>query len=567
MSDLNRACDKKTFCETASVAKCCVPHFRLACAQISTKARDVPGNIEKIVDYAQKAREAGASLLVVSQSAVEGCPLRKDDRRRPMDCDWMVASLKKRLKQSCPEIFVAVSLPGCGDAGNSLIPSLWVLKGEEFCQSFSLGNAPMGAAVVSLLGEKIGFFVKSHAKEDAPDCCRQDHNEKMSFLVVLASDAVNGEFLENSTARNFVDRQCPAGQPIVYLNNVGGYDDLVCLGESCVFDAQGVMTLRAKGLKNDFFVVDTNELYQPHEPKPCGPLNPYERMYDVLVYAVREYVTKSGFSDVVLGLSGGVDSALVATIAVDALGAEHVHALGLATQFTSQESLDLAQELADNLGIDYRVRNIDTLFESFVSFLSPDFEGRAWDETEENLQARIRGMILMSFANKFRYLVLATSNKSEAAVGYCTLFGDTAGAYSPIKDVYKTDVWEICRHVNKKAGYERIPEHIVTRAPSAELREGQKDSDSLPDYEVLDRILQDYVEKEIPIGQMIERGACGHYGGDSNVVERVINLIARNEFKRRLSPLGPKMSRKTFGVDWIEPVATSLKAQYFRDPE
>ena len=271
-------------------------------------------------------------------------------------------------------------------------------------------------------------------------------------------------------------------------------------------------------------------------------------LYDALKLALKDYVTKNGFRQVVIGLSGGIDSALVTAIAAEALGAENVLTVMMPTRFTADESFTLAKQLVENLKVHYVVRPIESLFEAYRQLLSEDFEGKPWDVTEENLQARIRGTILMAYANKFNRLVITTGNKSETAVGYSTLYGDTAGAFALIKDVYKTDVWELARYVNQLKGCEVIPESIISRAPSAELREGQKDEDSLPSYSQLDTILNAYVDKREPQQLAIEAVS------DIQTTERVVRLVRRNEYKRRQSPLGPKLSSMAFGRDWRYPV-------------
>ena len=335
--------------------------------------------------------------------------------------------------------------------------------------------------------------------------------------------------------------------PILYLNCVGAQDELVFDGNSFAMDMDRNVFLRLAGFREDFAVFKACEFFEHHaQEKEDDDI--VSELYRALVLAVRDYVGKSGFKDVTLGLSGGVDSALVAAIAVDALGPEHVFAVGMPTRFTSQESIVEAKKLAQNLKIQFDIREIDNLFASFMEFFAEDFKGKAWNETEENLQARIRGMILMAYSNKFNRLVLTTGNKSETAVGYSTLYGDTAGAFAVIKDVLKTEVWELCRYVNKVAGYERIPKFIIERAPSAELREGQTDEASLPPYAVLDAVINDYVNN----GEWPE--SIIGYDADETTVRRVIGLIHRNEFKRRQSPLGPKVSNMAFGRDWRYPI-------------
>ena len=250
-----------------------------------------------------------------------------------------------------------------------------------------------------------------------------------------------------------------------------------------------------------------------------------------------------------IGLSGGIDSALVATIAADALGADNVLAVMMPTRFTADLSFDLAKQLVTNLRIPYVVRPIEELFKGYQALLANDFAGKAWDVTEENLQARIRGTVLMAYANKFRRLVITTGNKSETAVGYSTLYGDTAGAFALIKDVYKTDVWALARFINRHWGREVIPEALINRPPSAELREGQLDEASLPKYAVLDAFLKAYVDGRQPLEEAAAAARC-----DRATAERIVRLVHRNEYKRRQSPTGPKLSGTAFGRDWRYPM-------------
>jgi NAD+ synthase (glutamine-hydrolysing) len=276
-------------------------------------------------------------------------------------------------------------------------------------------------------------------------------------------------------------------------------------------------------------------------------------VWEAVVLGTRDYVDKNGFDGVVLGLSGGVDSSLVATIAVDALGPGRVHGVLMPSRFSSDHSVTDAEKLAITLGIDHRTIPIEGAHAALLAMLAPSFEGREPDLTEENLQSRIRGMVLMSLSNKFGWLVLTTSNKSESAVGYATLFGDTAGGFAVIKDVPKLLVYELARHRNRVAGREIIPEAVLTKPPSAELRPDQRDDQSLPPYEVLDPVLEAYVELDRSIEEIV---AAGH---DRAVVERIVTLVDRAEYKRRLTPPGPRLTTKAFGRDRRLPITNRFR--------
>jgi NAD+ synthase (glutamine-hydrolysing) len=360
--------------------------------------------------------------------------------------------------------------------------------------------------------------------------------------------------------------------PIVYVNLVGGQDELVFDGDSFVCDVGGEVVERAEAFVEQVLVVDVEPgperpvalpvtpVTRPSTPAAALPVAPPPRelrleaeVWEAVVLGTRDYVDKNGFDGVVLGLSGGVDSSLVATIAVDALGPGRVHGVLMPSRFSSDHSVTDAEKLAITLGIDHRTIPIEGAHAALLAMLAPSFEGREPDLTEENLQSRIRGMVLMSLSNKFGWLVLTTSNKSESAVGYATLFGDTAGGFAVIKDVPKLLVYELARHRNRVAGREIIPEAVLTKPPSAELRPDQRDDQSLPPYEVLDPVLEAYVELDRSIEEIV---AAGH---DRAVVERIVTLVDRAEYKRRLTPPGPRLTTKAFGRDRRLPITNRFR--------
>ncbi len=365
-----------------------------------------------------------------------------------------------------------------------------------------------------------------------------------------------------------------AGCPIVYVNLVGGQDELVFDGASMVVDHSGEVVARAAQFEEDLLAFDLEvpERSTDHATLPIEVVNnapitapapraarveqlggEIEQLHDAIVLATRDYLTKTGFGEVCLGLSGGIDSSLVAALAVSALGADNVHTIALPSRFSSDHSLTDAERVAANLGVDHRTIPIEPAHASLLDMLAPSFDGLEADVTEENVQSRVRGVVWMALANKFGWLVLTTGNKSELAVGYSTLYGDTAGAYAPISDVYKTRVYELARYVNKSAGREIIPETVIDKPPSAELRPDQRDDQSLPPYDVLDPLLEDYIEGDRTAGELID---MGH---DADLVGRICRLVDINEFKRRQTPLGPRVSVKAFGRDRRLPIVNGYR--------
>jgi len=341
---------------------------------------------------------------------------------------------------------------------------------------------------------------------------------------------------------------------LAYVNQVGGQDELVFDGGSLVADARGNVVAHGPYFAEDLLVVDIeNGSVVRVEGGGATDGDDLTRVYDALVLGTRDYVRKNGFTDVVIGLSGGIDSALVAAIAVDALGADHVHGVSMPSRYSSEGSKTDAAELAANLGVDMRTIAIEPAFASYLSMLDDAFLGKAADLTEENLQSRVRGTVVMALSNKHGWMVLTTGNKSEMAVGYFTLYGDSVGGYAVIKDVFKLTVYELCHHVNRRAGKEVIPRSIIDKPPSAELRPDQRDDQSLPPYDVLDPILAMYVEEDLTAADIV---ALGH---DETLVRRIARLVDLNEYKRRQCPPGVRISTKAFGKDRRLPITNAYR--------
>ena len=341
---------------------------------------------------------------------------------------------------------------------------------------------------------------------------------------------------------------------IVYVNQVGGQDELVFDGSSMVFDGAGKMLARAPQFVTGLTVVELDLASTTNAQTTIAPISSrYEEMYGALVLGTRDYVRKNKFTDVVIGLSGGIDSSIVAALAVEALGAEHVHGVAMPSRYSSDGSKTDAYALADALGIDCQTISIEPVFEAYLAMLAPSFAGREADLTEENLQSRCRGQILMALSNKFGWMVLTTGNKSELAVGYFTIYGDSVGGYAVIKDLLKTDVFGLSRYVNERAGREIIPESVLTKPPSAELRPDQRDDQSLPPYDILDPILALYVEEDRTAAEIIE---LGH---PEDIVRRIARLVDLSEYKRRQGAPGVRVSEKAFGKDRRLPITNGYR--------
>jgi NAD+ synthase (glutamine-hydrolysing) len=376
---------------------------------------------------------------------------------------------------------------------------------------------------------------------------------------------------------------------LAFCNLVGGQDELVFDGHSVVLDDEGEVISRAPGFEEALLIVDLDptevigrrlrdvrrrELERSRDdvpaatvidlPEPRPPVEwvapvvhsfapELEQMRLALGLGLRDYVQKHGFGDVVIGVSGGIDSALTAALAAEALGAAHVHCVSMPSRYSSEGTRSDAQRLAESLGCDFREIPIESVVGELTDVLAPHFEGREADLTEENLQARVRAVILMALSNKFGWLVVSTGNKSELSVGYSTLYGDLAGGFALIKDVYKTDVFRLARHLNERAGRELIPVSTIERPPTAELRPDQRDDQSLPPYEVLDPILEAYVEDDLTAAELVE------HGFDPDIVRRIVALVDRAEYKRRQSPPGVRVTPKAFGKDRRVPITNRYK--------
>ncbi len=558
--------------------------LKICVAQLNFVVGDMVGNAGRIVNAARQAYALGARLLITPELAICGYAA-EDLYLRPsflQACDDAVDAVSRELQGlvgmtvvlgrplragggADPQRTRSVAVAGLFNAATVLregqvlahyakreLPNYQVFDERRY---FVAGDAP---CVVDVDGVRCGLLICEDAWFDAPAQAAQAVGAEV-LLVLNASPfhvGKGGERIERMA-------QCAraTGLPLLYAHLVGGQDEVVFDGASFALDAQGRCLAQADSFRESLFMLSLGRgaagLNWTDLPALAAPREPEAELWDALVLGVRDYVHKNGFPGVLLGLSGGIDSALVLAVAVDALGADQVRAVMMPSPYTADISWQDAREMAQRLGVRYDEISILPEFEAFLASLAHEFAGRAQDATEENIQARIRGTLLMALSNKFGSIVLTTGNKSEMATGYCTLYGDMAGGFAVIKDVVKTAVFALARWRNAHDPYARganpIPERIITRPPSAELRPDQTDQDSLPPYEVLDAILQRFMENDESPQQIV---AAGFSAAD---VQRVTHLIRINEYKRRQSPVGIRVTHRSFGKDWRYPITSKYR--------
>jgi NAD+ synthase (glutamine-hydrolysing) len=571
-----------------------VSRVRVALCQINPVVGDLVGNVERIVDGIEVAEEAGADVAVFPELAVTGYP-PEDLLLKPGfiadnlaalakvaaatdQCAAIVGFVDERL-----DLYNAAAVCAHGEVRGryhkQLLPNYSVFDEQRYF-------AP-GAGATSLFeigGVRVGVSVCEDAWSPTGPVAAQAAGGAELMININASPYSMDRVMEREEM--LATRAADASCCLVYLNCVGGQDELVFDGASLIFDADGRLIASLPQFEEQIAVLDLDvrpvfrkRLLDPRgrttaPPLPVtevtgrpriGPdaprlpiprahrLSPEEEVYQALVTGTRDYVGKNGFREVVIGLSGGIDSSLVATIAADALDPARVHGVTMPSRFSSAGSERDAEELAANLGIDFRRVPIEAPHTAFLELLAPCFEGTEPGLTEENLQSRIRGVILMALSNKMGWLVLTTGNKSEAAVGYSTLYGDTAGGFAVIKDVPKTLVYRLCRWRNLSGPMPVIPEAVLTKPPSAELRPDQRDDDSLPPYEELDPVLHAYVELDLTASELVEAGF------DEELVRRVVRLVDLAEYKRRQTPPGVRVTAKAFGRDRRVPITNRYR--------
>ena len=537
--------------------------LRIGLAQINTTVGDFAGNIEKMGQVYARAKKANLDLLIFPELSICGYPpedllLKKhflEENKKAVE----------QLAKDCPDITIMAGFAETSDDTSfnslavldkgkitkiyrkALLPNYGVFDEKRY---FVGGNEPVvikmkNISIICTICEDI--WELSRLKKFLASI-----SEKGLIVNISASPFYAGKI--NQKLKVLQNCATTFGCPVAYCNIVGGQDELVFDGRSMFVDSSGKLIAAAKAFEEDLLIADIDTDGKVKAQSAQLKIDYIEEIYQALVLGTKDYVRKNGFKKVLIGLSGGIDSALTAVIAVDALGKENVIGVTMPTRFNAAETINDAQIVAKNLGIEFHNIPIEQILKSFNTELG---KISGWNEkglAYENLQARIRGTILMSMSNQFGHLVLTTGNKSETAVGYSTLYGDTAGGFAVIKDVPKTVVYQLCEYLNKLHGKEVIPQSVITRIPTAELRFGQKDSDSLPEYEILDSILKAYIEEEKSLPEIVKQGF------DAETVLKVIGMVDRNEYKRRQCPPGVKITPKAFGRDRRMPI-TNLYRQ------
>lgn len=552
-------------------------NMKIAIAQINPTIGDLLLNAQKILEAAQRAASSGARLLLTPELSLCGYPPR-DLLLNPSFVEAMGITLQNLAQDLPPHLAVLVgtveqNLEASITGGKTLFNSIALLEDGKVKQVFHKRLLPtydvfderryfeagLQANYFTLDDIHIGVTICEDLWNDEEFWGKRTYAvNPIADLAILGVDLIvnlsaspytlgKQQLRETMLKHSAVRFQ----QPIIYANQVGGNDDLIFDGRSFALNRQGEVICRARGFDTDLLVVEFDQIQRDFQlgSVVSADESEDEEIWQALVLGVRDYARKCRFSKVVLGLSGGIDSAIVAAIAAAALGKENVLGVLMPSPYSSEHSISDAVALADNLGIKTNLLPIGELMQGFDRTLDDLFAGTEFGLAEENIQSRIRGNLLMAIANKFGYLLLSTGNKSEMAVGYCTLYGDMNGGLAVIADVPKTRVYSLCQWLNRNN--EIIPQNVLTKAPSAELKPGQVDQDSLPPYEILDDILQRLVHNHQSAAQIV---AVGH---DSVIVDRVIQMVARAEFKRRQAPPGLKITDRAFGTGWRMPIASN----------
>jgi len=534
--------------------------MKLAIAQINCLLGDIAGNAEKIFRCAEQARMQGAELLLTPELSLCGYPpedllLRKGFNHA---CVQGLNDLAKQTSgiavvvghpHECNGRFYnAASLLQNGKVAKTylkhILPNHSVFDEERY---FDGSTEP---CVFKIAGISFGLNICADIWEREPARLSREAGAQVLLVLNASPYAVSKQKMRYQKIR---ERIAETSMSVVYANMVGGQDELVFDGGSFAMDSRGNLTAQSKSFEEDLLILQLqDDLSLVGEQ--VQETSEEDRIYRALCLGVRDYIRKNRFPDVLLGFSGGIDSALTLAIAVDAVGADNVHAVMMPSPYTAQISLDDSREMAKILGVRYDEYSIDSIFQCYRNTLNSTFNGLAEDTTEENLQARIRGTLLMALSNKFGSLVLTTGNKSEMTVGYATLYGDMAGGFSALKDVRKSLVYRLARYRNTLG--QVIPQRIISRPPSAELRANQTDQDSLPDYDVLDAIMTCYVEQNLSILEIIGRG---YTEAD---VRRVVHLIRGSEYKRRQSAVGVRITERSYGKDWRYPITVKYQDMF-----
>ncbi len=550
-------------------------YMKIGIAQIDTKVGDFTSNAEKILKAANKLAREGADFAVFPECSITGLPLRDltgygkfvEKAQSQLESIAKLAPLPMlvggiRKSRGCVGVYNSAFWIENGKItavyDKHLLPNYGALNDSR---NFDAGS---DFCCVNFKGKKIGITICEDIWTLPSVFTSGRYNADLSPLEYFSNLSKCGEAVDlliNISASVFSDKNDNVrhkggmlyqvseyvSAPLLWCNLVGGADELVFAGGSCYVDAQKQVSRTLAKFEEAVEIVDTQSIC--NYDGDCFDFQGIEDINKALVLALRDFINKVGVKKVLLGLSGGIDSAVVAALAVEALGCNRVIGVAMPSKISSEHSKDDARQLAENLGIEFHMLGIESVVDAAESTLAPLFVGRARDVAEENIQSRSRGLILMAISNKFGALVLTTGNKSECAVGYCTLYGDTCGGFAPICDVYKTDVYKLANHINKVAGRELIPQNTIDKPPSAELRPDQKDEDSLPPYDLFDAILRLHIDEFKSVSEIVELGY------ERNVVEDVARKVAGAEYKRTQYPIGPKMTSVAYSTDRKIPVA------------
>ncbi len=537
--------------------------MRICLAQLNYTVGDIKGNCRQIIETIERIRaDKSADLVVFSELAICGYP--PEDLLLRKDLHYLVGDALTAIAEASGDLHVVIGHPERGDhvIYNSAsvlhdgrvigtyhkhcLPNYSVFDEKRY---FTAGREPL---VVDIKGVRVGLVICEDLWFEEPVASARSQGAQ---LIVSPNASPYHYGQEKIRAAQVASRSRESGLPIVYVNQVGGQDELVFDGRSMAFDDKGRQIWQASAFSTDFGYVEVDEhgnlSGEDYRPEI---VTEEADVYQALVLGVRDYVQKNGFPGVLLGLSGGIDSALTLAVAVDALGPERVRAIMMPFHYTADISIEDAREEAQSLGCSFEIVPIEEIYDAFMAALQPHFDGREPDIAEQNIQARCRGTLLMAMSNKFGELVLTTGNKSEVAVGYSTLYGDMAGGFDVLKDVPKTLVYRLAKYRNRQAIV--IPERVITRPPSAELAPDQKDEDNLPPYPVLDGILDCYIVRDLSLEEMV---AEGYAEAD---VRQVMRLVDINEHKRRQAPPGVRISRRAFGRDRRYPITSGFGRQF-----
>lgn len=530
--------------------------LNISLAQLNWLVGDIEGNCDRMLQVVSE-QASQTDIVMFSELSLTGYPpedliFRADFEDR---CEAQLA----RLQKASTETAIIVGHP-CYEGDEIFNALSFFYQGKLHARYFKqeLPNygvfdepryfsAAEKTCVVEFKGYQLGLLICEDIWYDEPVDAVKGAGAELLLTINASPYDIHKEHIRSDL---LIDHCQRTHMPIVYLNQVGGQDELVFDGGSKVIANKGKQTFKLPEFKEQVVTVQFDELELVSEGSVFIENDPIAQVYQALVMSTRDYINKNGFNGAILGLSGGIDSGLTVAIAVDAIGKERVQAVMMPFRYTAEISIHDAKEQAELLGVEFDIVSIEPMFDSFMAQLSPMFEGTAVDTTEENLQARCRAVILMAMSNKRRRLVLTTSNKSESAVGYSTLYGDMAGGFDVLKDVPKTLVFELAKYRNTLSP--AIPQRVIDRPPSAELAPGQLDQDSLPPYDILDAILEGYVEKDLSVNDLIKLGF------DKDVVRKVVRLVDLNEYKRRQAPVGPRITMRNFGKDRRYPITSGF---------